>query len=66
MSRALKPNGQGPWYGIRDMVRLFDVSDRCIRKWEAAGRIPRAVRRGRRWTRWPKATVDEFLKTWVA
>jgi predicted DNA-binding transcriptional regulator AlpA len=58
--------GPSPWYTISDMMRLFDVTDRCIWTWVRAGKLPEPRRQGRRWTRWPREEIDAWLKTWGA
>jgi len=57
------PEGESPWYSMTDLMRLFDVSKGTILNWEADGKIPRAVRMSRKWTRWPKAAVDAVLRS---
>ena len=62
--RAQRSPGESPWYTIGDMMRLFDVTDKTIWKWTAAGKLPEPRRHGRRWTRWVKSEVDELLVKW--
>jgi predicted DNA-binding transcriptional regulator AlpA len=56
--------GEGPWYRLDDMCRLFDVGERCIWTWVANGRLPKPRRVGRRWSRWPRAEIDTLLAKW--
>src|SRR5262249_18917043 len=55
-----------PWYTISDMMRLFSCSDKTVWKWTATGQLPAPVRKGRRWTRWPRETVDALLARMIA
>jgi len=57
---------QRPWYDISDMMKLFDVTDRCIWSWVSRGLLPRPRKQGRRWTRWVKEEIDALLKQWGA
>ena len=52
---------ESPWYTFRDVARLYSLSKRSVWRWEDQGRIPKAVRRGKRWTRWRKDEVDRHL-----
>ncbi len=63
-SVAARPDDGGPWYRVEDMVRLFDVTERCIWTWVSQGRLPQPRRIGRRWTRWPKEEIDALLRGW--
>lgn len=60
----LPSEGPSPWYSMSDMMRLFDVTDRCVWSWVSAGKLPRPRKQGRRWTRWPKAEIDTLMETW--
>jgi predicted DNA-binding transcriptional regulator AlpA len=72
MPRGMKANYRGPrasegacpWYDISDMMKLFDVTDRCIWTWVSRGLLPKPRKQGRRWTRWVKEEVDARLKEW--
>ncbi|MGD3153716.1 helix-turn-helix domain-containing protein [Tsukamurella tyrosinosolvens] len=44
---AGQPN-QPDWVGTEEAAQAFGVTDRCIRKWCASGRLP-SVRVGRQW-----------------
>lgn len=59
------PAAPGPrnavWMDAEEVAEAFDVTPRCIYRWEAEGKIPTAVRRGRRWTRWRRSEIDAAL-----
>jgi predicted DNA-binding transcriptional regulator AlpA len=61
---ARASEGPSPWYSVSDMMRLFDVTDRCIWTWVSRGLLPQPRKQGRRWTRWVKEEVDALLKEW--
>lgn len=64
MKRPKPTPGMTPWYSIEDMMALFDCCDRTIWKWVSTGKIPRPVRKGRKWSRWPKAQIDALIVEW--
>lgn len=42
--------------------KLLDVSDRCLRRWVAAGKFPPADMQIGRTLRWKQSTVTEFIE----
>jgi predicted DNA-binding transcriptional regulator AlpA len=62
MRKRPRPSNLPPiWYRCEDMCRLFDVSDRTVYRWCAIGKLPKPVKRGRRWSRWLKTEIDAVL-----
>lgn len=53
------------FYSIADLMALFSVTDRTVWKWCASGRLPKPVRMGRKWSRWPKTQIDALLAEWA-
>ena len=53
-----------PWYSKADLAVLFGVGERTIEKWVATGQLPAPRKKGRKWTRWPKAEIDALLTDW--
>jgi predicted DNA-binding transcriptional regulator AlpA len=51
-----------PWYRAADLARLFDVDQRQVWKMASNGQIPPPVKRGRKWSRWPKQQIDEIIR----
>ena len=47
---------------VRELAELLGVAPRTVWAWEAAGKVPAALRKGRHWTRWRRADVE----AWVA
>jgi predicted DNA-binding transcriptional regulator AlpA len=64
--KTTEPPAASPWYRMADMTALFDVCERQIYRWVGEGKLPRPVKRGRKWSRWPRKIVDELLQQWVA
>lgn len=65
MKRPKPTPGLSPWYDIEDMMALFSVGDRTIWKWVSAGKLPRPVRRGPKWSRWPRVQIDALIQEWA-
>jgi len=53
------------WYTKLDLAELFGVSERTVELWVSDGRLPRPIKRGAKWVRWPKAQIDELLHRWT-
>lgn len=53
-----------PWYTVVQMAVLFAVHPRTIWKWSDLGRLPKPVRKSRKWVCWPKDEVDALLREW--
>jgi len=49
------------WMTAPEVAEALACSDRTVWKWESEGVIPKAVRRGRRWTRWRRSEVEAFV-----
>lgn len=50
------------WYSVADLAALFDVSERCIWRWVQQGKLPPPVRKGLRWSRWNRRTIDKLIR----
>jgi DNA-binding transcriptional MerR regulator len=49
------------WYGVSGVARATGVTPESVRKWESAGRIPRAIRTDAGIRLWPADVVDEIV-----
>ncbi|OAI54027.1 hypothetical protein AYO44_03860 [Planctomycetaceae bacterium SCGC AG-212-F19] len=58
------PAIESPWYKAEEVAVLFDIHQRTLWQWVAAGRLPAPRKVGRRWSRWPKEQIDQILETW--
>lgn len=58
------PGLVSPWYSKADVALLFAVSVRTIETWMTTGRLPAPIKRGRRWTMWPRAVIDALIADW--
>lgn len=45
------------------VARSFDVSEITVRRWEAAGILPPAIRTGPRLLRWHKLTLENWVNS---
>jgi predicted DNA-binding transcriptional regulator AlpA len=50
------------WYTADEVARLFEVTKRTVWRWEQQGKVPKAVRKGKRWTRWRRGEVDAAIQ----
>lgn len=53
------------FYDVADVAELFGISERTVYQWADLGHLPEPIRRPK-WTRWPKAIIDEILAAQVA
>lgn len=57
-----EPEGKPLWYSKKDLMRLFDASDRTIERWVKQGTIPKPATLSAKWKRWPRHVIDQLLK----
>jgi predicted DNA-binding transcriptional regulator AlpA len=48
--------------GVSDLAKLFNVSERHIRRLQMTGRLPEPIRLGKRCLRWPRPVIEEFAR----
>jgi predicted DNA-binding transcriptional regulator AlpA len=61
MSRVNARNHALCYYTDAEVAELFGIDVRTVWTWSETGRLPKPVRKGPRWTRWPKTLVDAIL-----
>lgn len=47
--------------GVGDLARLFNISERHVRRLQQTGRLPEPIRLGSRCLRWPRRVIDEWV-----
>jgi predicted DNA-binding transcriptional regulator AlpA len=52
------------WLTALDLAELLGVTDRCVWSWVKQGKIPRPVKRSRKWTRWHRDTINALMEKW--
>lgn len=50
------------YYTVEEMADLFGIAEKTVYEWSHLGKLPKPIRKGHRWSRWPKAAVDEILR----
>lgn len=50
------------WMTVRDVAELLDVTERTVWRWTRQGKLPQPVRKGKRWTRWNRRTIERLVR----